>query len=67
MQSSLSKSKFVTEGHPRKIWGVISDAMPDACLEHDSESEIARNIGAKRVKVFGRISTNAIVNYEQIV
>lgn len=72
----LFTSESVNEGHPDKLCDQISDSILDACLEQviihhkqDPESKVACEVCTKRgmVMVFGEISTNAKVNYEEVV
>ncbi len=66
--SSLFTSESVTEGHPDKICDQISDAVLDACLAQDPRSRVACEVSTKTgfVILFGEITTQAQVNYEEI-
>ena len=65
----LWTSESVTEGHPDKICDQISDAVLDACLRQDPQSRVACEtaVSSDLVLVFGEISTNAVLNVEDIV
>jgi len=65
----LFSSESVSEGHPDKMADQISDAILDALLAQDPNSRVACETMIKTglVIVSGEITTNAIVNYEQIV
>lgn len=62
-------SESVTEGHPDKVCDFISDSILDACLEQDQESRVAVEtfISKDKVVVAGQITTNAIIDIENIV
>jgi len=62
-------SESVTEGHPDKVCDFISDSILDACLEQDENSRIAVEtfISNGKVIVAGQITSNAIVDIENIV
>lgn len=62
-------SESVTEGHPDKVADLISDAILDECLKQDKESRVAVEtlITGNKVIVAGEITTNAILNIENIV
>ena len=62
-------SESVTEGHPDKVCDLISDSILDACLEQDKESRVAVEtfISNGQVCVAGQITTNAILDIENIV
>lgn len=57
------------QGHPDKICDQVSDAVLDACLKDDSTSRVACETCTKTgmVMIFGEISTNSNVNYEQVI
>lgn len=65
----LFTSESVNEGHPDKICDQVSDAVLDACLREDERSRVACETCTKTgmVMIFGEITTNAIVNYEQVI
>lgn len=64
----LFTSESVNEGHPDKVCDQISDAILDACLKEDPNSRVACEVCTKKnfVLIFGEITTNANVNYEQV-
>ena len=61
-------SESVTEGHPDKICDQISDAVLDACIEHDPRSRVACETATKTgfVMLFGEITTHAQVNFDDL-
>ena len=65
----IFSSESVGEGHPDKVADYISDSILDACLEQDPQSRVACETLVKSNCVFlaGEISTNAKLNYEEIV
>lgn len=62
-------SESVSSGHPDKICDQISDAILDACLQQDPNSRVACEtlVTTGTVIVSGEISTQAQVNYTQVV
>ena len=62
-------SESVTEGHPDKLCDQISDAVLDACLSQDPYSRVACETAAKTgfVMLLGEITTNAHVNFDELV
>lgn len=62
-------SESVTEGHPDKVCDYISDSILDACLEQDENSRVAVEtfISNGKVTIAGQITSNAILNIENIV
>lgn len=62
-------SESVTEGHPDKMCDQISDAVLDACLAQDPMSRVACETAIKTgfVLCLGEITTNAFVNFDQLV
>ncbi len=62
-------SESVTEGHPDKICDRISDAVLDAILEQDPNSRVACETCTTTglVMILGEITTNAVVDYQEIV
>ncbi len=64
----LFTSESVSEGHPDKIADQISDAILDALLKEDPNSRVACETLVKTGLVFisGEITSNALVNYEEI-
>ncbi|REG07024.1 methionine adenosyltransferase [Pelolinea submarina] len=65
----LFTSESVTEGHPDKLCDQVSDAVLDACLAQDPRSRVACESATKTgfVMLLGEITTQAILNYDQIV
>ena len=65
----IFSSESVGEGHPDKVADYISDSVLDACLEQDPQSRVACETLVKSNCVFlaGEITTNAKLNYEEIV
>lgn len=65
----IFSSESVGEGHPDKVSDYISDSVLDACLEQDPNSRVACETLVKSNCVFlaGEITTNAVLNYEEIV
>ncbi len=65
---TLFTSESVTEGHPDKLADQISDAILDACLAQDPRSRVAAEVATKTgyVLVFGEITTQAQVNFDDI-
>lgn len=67
--SYLFTSESVSEGHPDKVSDQISDAILDALLEQDPNSRVACEtlVTTGLVVVAGEITTNANVEYQDIV
>lgn len=65
----IFSSESVGEGHPDKVADYISDSVLDACLAQDPQSRVACETLVKSNCVFlaGEITTNAKLNYEEIV
>ncbi|VEU80510.1 methionine adenosyltransferase [Haploplasma axanthum] len=65
----LFSSESVTKGHPDKVADRISDAILDAVLKEDKNARVACETAIKSdlVLVFGEITTNAKIDYEDIV
>jgi S-adenosylmethionine synthetase len=65
----LFTSESVTEGHPDKVCDGVSDAILDAVLKHDPKSRVACETLVKTgmAVVAGEITTNAVINYADIV
>jgi S-adenosylmethionine synthetase len=65
----LFSSESVNEGHPDKLADQVSDAVLDACLKEDPLSKVACETATKdnMVMIFGEITTNAKLNYEEVV
>jgi len=66
--SFLFTSESVSEGHPDKVCDQISDAVLDAILKQDKMARVACETLVKNglVVVAGEITTNAIVDFDQI-
>ena len=69
MATYIFTSESVSEGHPDKIADQISDAILDALIEQDPRSRVACETLIKTgyVNLAGEITTNATVNYADIV
>ena len=69
MKKILFTSESVTEGHPDKICDKISDAILDEILRQDPMSRVACETFTSTglVTVMGEITTNAKIDYQQIV
>jgi S-adenosylmethionine synthetase len=67
-QQYLFTSESVSEGHPDKVADQISDAILDALLKDDPKSRVACEtlVNTGLVVVSGEITSNAIVDYQQI-
>jgi len=67
--SFVFSSESVGEGHPDKVADLISDSVLDACMEQDPRSRVACETMVKSnlVIIAGEITTQAQVNYEQVV
>lgn len=65
----LFASESVSEGHPDKVCDQISDALLDAHLTQDKYACVALDaaIKNKTVMLLGEITTNAVIDHEQIV
>jgi len=65
----LFSSESVNEGHPDKICDQVSDAVLDTCLATDPKSKVACETCTKdnMVMVAGEITTQAKLDYEQVV
>jgi S-adenosylmethionine synthetase len=65
----LFTSESVGPGHPDKICDQLSDAVLDACMEKDPYSRVACEcfVTTDLVIVGGEITSNAVLDYEQIV
>src|SRR5688572_2246274 len=59
----------VSEGHPDKVCDYISDSVLDACLSQDPTSRVACEtlVKSDTVVLAGEITTNAKLDYDQIV
>ncbi len=69
MDKFIFTSESVTEGHPDKVCDAISDAILDACIEQDPMSRVACEtmVCTGFAIVTGEITTNAVINYQDIV
>ncbi|KAH7835877.1 hypothetical protein Vadar_030770 [Vaccinium darrowii] len=69
METFLFTSESVTEGHPDKLCDQISDKVVDACLEQDPDSKVTCETWTKNniVRVVGKITTKANVDFEKLV
>jgi len=69
VETFLFTSESVNEGHPDKLADQVSDAVIDACLAQDPKSRVACETctGTNFVMIFGEITTDAKVDYEQVV
>jgi len=69
MTDYLFTSESVTEGHPDKVADQISDAILDSLLEQDRFSRVACEtlVTTGMALIAGEITTNAVVNYPEIV
>jgi S-adenosylmethionine synthetase len=67
--SFVFSSESVGEGHPDKVADLISDSVLDACLSGDTASRVACEtlVKSNQVVIAGEITTNAALNYEQII
>jgi len=65
----LFSSESVNEGHPDKICDQVSDAILDTCLKTDPLSKVACETATKdnMIMVAGEISTQAKIDYEEVV
>ncbi|MGJ8638763.1 MAG: methionine adenosyltransferase [Opitutaceae bacterium] len=65
----IFSSESVGEGHPDKVADYISDSILDACLAQDPASRVACETLVKSncVVLAGEITTDAKLNYEEIV
>ncbi len=69
MSEFLFTSESVSEGHPDKVADQISDAILDAVFKQDKYSRVAAEtlVNTGLVVLAGEITTNANVNYQQVV
>ena len=65
----IRTAEFVAPKHPDKICDRISDKVLDTCLKQDPDSRVAIETagGHKQVYLTGEITTNAKIDYEEIV
>jgi len=68
MTKYLFTSESVTSGHPDKVCDFISDSILDAALKEDKNSRVAceTSISKDTLFIFGEITSNANLNYEEI-
>ena len=62
-------AESVTSRHPDKICDIISDSILDECLRQDPKSRVAvETIGGHgKIAVYGEVTTNADVNYFDVI
>jgi S-adenosylmethionine synthetase len=62
-------SESVSEGHPDKVADQVSDAILDAILTQDKTARVACEtlVTTGMVVIAGEITTNAVINYSEIV
>ena len=67
MATSYFTSESVTRGHPDKLCDQIADRILDEILRQDHESHVACEVTActDQVNIFGEITTDAKVDYEE--
>ena len=68
MRKSVFTSESVTRGHPDKVCDQIADRILDELLRQDPESHVACEVtcATDQVHIFGEISSDARVDYEEI-
>lgn len=68
MAKSYFTSESVTRGHPDKLCDQIADRILDEILRQDPESHVACEVIAatEQVHIFGEITTDARLDYEEI-
>ena len=68
MKKSYFTSESVTSGHPDKVCDQIADRILDELLRQDPESHVACDVtcATDQVHIFGEISSDANVDYEDI-
>ena len=68
MKKSYFTSESVTSGHPDKVCDQIADRILDELLRQDPESHVACEVtcATDQVHIFGEISSDANVDYEDI-
>ena len=69
MKNKLFTSESVTEGHPDKICDIISDAILDDIIKHDSAARVACEVTVTTglVLVVGEITTSHYADIPQLV
>ena len=67
MEKNYFTSESVTRGHPDKLCDQIADRILDEILAQDPESHVACEVTActDQVHIFGEITTDAKVDYEE--
>ena len=67
--SKIIASEYVSKGHPDKMADQVSDAILDECLRQDPNTRAGIEVLIKdnTVVLGGEITTNAIVDYDEIV
>ena len=62
-------AECISPMHPDKICDRLSDAILDACLEQDKESRVAVESmgGHRKIVIMGEVTTDAKVNFEEVV
>ena len=67
--SLMVTSESVTEGHPDKLCDQVADAVLDALLLQDPQSRVACEVAVNTgyVLIFGEITSQAYVDFQQIV
>ena len=68
MKKSVFTSESVTRGHPDKVCDQIADRILDELLRQDPESHVACEVtcATDQVHIFGEITSDARVDYEEI-
>lgn len=68
MKKSCFTSESVTRGHPDKVCDQIADRILDELLRQDPESHVACEVtcSTDQVHIFGEITSDAVLNYEEI-
>ena len=68
MSRSIFTSESVTCGHPDKVCDQIADRILDHILRQDPEAHVACEVTActDQVHVFGEVTTDAEVDYENV-
>ena len=66
MAKRIFTSESVTRGHPDKVCDQIADRILDSILQQDPDAHVACEVTActDQVHIFGEISTDAEVDYE---
>ena len=68
MKKNVFTSESVTRGHPDKVCDQIADRILDELLRQDPESHVACEVtcATDQVHIFGEITSDARVDYEEI-